>query len=334
MEDIFIKKNNYIGNAYISSVLKYGNPKDTPNPQVSIIMPVYKRPDTFRKSLMSAINQDFTEKFEIVVVDNYDGEGESPNLTVVKETAANNILYYQNASNLGMLGNWNRGIELSRSAFVTYCHDDDILLPTCISRLMELQKITGNKCILSAMNTIDEDDKYLSRKPYPRRFKKILLEKDHYEYSLYDQFLGSRGFGVGCLFNRQAMLDLGGYNKEYYPSADYALQVSYTYYYGCVYNCVPTFNYRIAKNESMNVYEDFSERDIFFRECIMKKLFIPKFILNLISDSIYRVNRINFAVNWGRQSKNLYKQIKFRDKIIIKLASYWHNLKAYKLALK
>ena len=49
-------------------------------------------------------------------------------------------MYYKNEKILGMLGNWNRGIELARAPFVTYCHDDDMLLPSALSRLMELQK--------------------------------------------------------------------------------------------------------------------------------------------------------------------------------------------------
>ncbi len=332
MEDIFIKKNNYIGNAYISSVLKYGNPKDTPNPQVSIIMPVYKRPDTFRKSLMSAINQDYTEQFEIVVVDNYDGEGESPNLAIVEEINVKNILYYHNAKNLGMMGNWNRGIELSRSAFVTYCHDDDLLLPSCLSRLMELQKITGKKCILSAMNTIDENGRMLSLNKYPQKVYGLFLERDHYEYTLYNQFITSMGFGVGCLFNRECLLELGGYNADYYPSADYALQVSYTYYYGCVINTIPTFNYRIAKNESLNVYSKFADLDKFFRQCMVEKIYLPNWWLNRIIAANYNITKVIFAIKWGNENKESLKTIKISDRAVMKFATIWHVLKKFKVA--
>lgn len=104
-------------------------------------MPVFNHPDYFRKSLSSAINQDYTDDYEIIVVDNNDQtDGPTSNQVIVEEFRNPKVLYYKNEKNIGMFGNWNRGIELARASFVTYCHDDDMLLPSALSRLMELQK--------------------------------------------------------------------------------------------------------------------------------------------------------------------------------------------------
>lgn len=332
MDNIFNKTNCFKINEKVKSILLFGKYEDVPNPVISIIMPVYKRPDMFKLSLESALNQDFSQPYEIVVVDNFDGEGESPNLKIVKETGCKNIMYYRNENNLGMLGNWNRGIEMSRAEFVTYCHDDDLLLPSCLSRLMELQKITGKKCILSAMNTIDENGSIISLKKFPRRIKGLFLERDHYEYTLYNQFIISVGFGVGCLFNRKCMLELGGYNVDYYPSADYALQVSYTYYYGCVINSIPTYNYRIAKNESLNVYKKFADIDKFFRQCMVEKIHLPNWWLNRVITANYNITKILFAIKWGNESKESLNDIRLSDKVVMKIATIWHELKKYKIA--
>lgn len=335
MDNIFNKKNCFKEIEGVASLLEYGNYDETPKPVVSIIMPVYKRPDTFIHSLKSAINQDFNFPYEIVVVDNYDGKGESPNLEVVKQMGAKNVMYYHNSKNLGMYGNWNRGIELARAEFITYCHDDDLLLPNCLKRLMELQKIAGRKCILSTWNTIDEKGNYIYQEVFPyHRCKGFMILRDHYNYTLYDQFLGSQGYGVGCLFNRQCMLDIGGYNIDYYPSADYALHTCYTFHWGCIMNNVPTFNYRISLNESFAIYKMFVERDKFFRQCMMAKIKLPVWWLEMVDEAIFRIKKYQHTVQWGGEDSSLCRKIKRKDWFIFKLAMLYHNTKKYSVSFK
>lgn len=297
--------------------------------EVSVIIPVYNRPDTFFFSLESVLKQDYKKPYEIVIVDNYNDSEESPNLKIIKEKNPQNVVYYHNQENLGMYGNWNRGIQLASADYITYCHDDDIFLPNCLSRLMELQKEVGKKCILSRYNRIDEKGNYISKYRYPHKGFVFLKEKDHYEYTLYNQFIASMGFGVGCLFNRRCMIELGGYNKAFYPSADYALQSSYTYYYGCVINNIPTFNYRVAKNESINTYKQFSEKDRLFRKQMIRKLKYPNCFLNRIILANYRTSTIYNAILWGKQDKTSLKQRIFSDRVLMYIASISNIFKGY-----
>lgn len=329
MENIFAKKDNYKAFQHIKSHLKLGRADGCPNPLVSVIMPVFKRPDTFALSLKSVIKQECDFPYEIVVVDNYDGEGESPNFEVVKQFVTTNLLYYQNEKNLGMMGNWNRGIELARADYITFCHDDDLLLPCCIDRLMKIQKKVGNKLILSKWNSIDENGDVI---PQFKRFHfldSILPSKDFYEYSLYDQFISSMGFGVGCLFNKKILQDIGGYNADYYPSSDYALHAAYTYYYGCVINNQVVFNYRKSRNESMNVYIKFPEINKEIRSQIVQKLKYPHVLLERIRMAIYRLSSINFAIEWGGKEKSLEKKKLFTDRLVYFFASFPTKAKQY-----
>lgn len=331
-EDIFSKKNCFLDWAHVKSNLLVGNYEDCPNPRVSIIMPCYKRADYFKLSLQSAINQDYPFEYEIVVVDNNVDGDISPNQKIVEECGAKNVFYYRNAENLGMAGNWNRGIELARAEYITYCHDDDILLPNCLSTLMSIQGDTKEKCILSAFNVIDDEGDYLLKKEYPHRKKRMsfMIEKPYYNYTLYDQFLSSKGFGVGCLFHRKHMIELGGYNKEFYPSFDYALQSAYTYYYGCVYNAIPTFNYRLGINESNSAWVGFNNADKHFRKCMMSKIHIPNFILSRISDALYNRNEIGFRSAWKNEKED--KEISKRDQFVLKLATYYaQRIKPYRI---
>lgn len=335
MRNILEIKDNFSTYKEIKSNLLWGNPSYCKSPKISIIMPVFNHPDYFRKSLSSAINQDYTDDYEIIVVDNNDQtDGPTSNQVIVEEFRNPKVLYYKNENNIGMFGNWNRGIELARASFVTYCHDDDMLLPSALSRLMKIQKETGDKAIFSAFNKMDDRGTIFSTSEYVSKRKLgMLVSCDYYPYTLFNQFNGSAGFGVGCLFSKKCLLEIGGYDPEFYPSSDYALQAHYTFRYGSVYNCVPTFNYRVAENESLTVYDKFAEVDRHFRNCMKKHISLPDFILDRIIKANYNTSKINFAIIWGKKDTSLANNIKFGDKLIMYIVNKLLAFRRYKLAL-
>lgn len=331
MRDILEKKDNFITYRNIKSNLLWGNTTLCKSPKVSIIMPVYNHPDYFRLALKSAIEQNYVDQYEIIVVDNNDQcEGPTANQKIVEEFNNPKVLYYRNEKNIGMFGNWNRGIELARAPYVTYCHDDDMLLPNALTRLMEIQKRTGNKAIFSAYNTMDSNNKIINSSQFSSTKKwGILVHRDCYTYTLFNQFISSCGFGVGCLFSKQCLIEIGGYDPEFYPAADYALQAHYTYRFGSVYNCIPTFNYRIAENESLNAYHLFCEADKHFRKCMRKELCLPNFILDRIIEANYNISKVNQAIRWGKKKKTDFSRRRISDKIILTLCNKILQLNHY-----
>lgn len=336
MRNILEIKDNFSLYKGIKSSLLWGNSNYCKSPKVSIIMPVFNHPDYFRKSLSSAINQDYAGEYEIIVVDNNDQtDGPTSNQLIVEEFKSSKVLYYKNEKNIGMLGNWNRGIELARAPFVTYCHDDDMLLPSALSRLMELQKETGDKAIFSAFNKMDDRETIFSLSEYfSKRKLGILVSCDCYPYTLFNQFIGSAGFGVGCLFSKKCLLEIGGYDPEFYPASDYAMQAHYTFRYGSVYNCIPTFNYRVAENESLTVYDKFAEVDRHFRNCMKKHIGLPNFVLNRIIKANYNISKINFAIIWGKENISLHENVRFGDKLIMYIVYKLALFRRYKLICK
>ncbi len=336
MKDIFDKTDHFKERENILSHLLYGNPDDCPDPLVSVIMPVYNRPDTFPASLASVLNQQCDFPFEIVVVDNKaDGE-RTESQDIVEATSAKNIMYYRNEENIGVFDNWNRGIWLSRGKYYTYCHDDDILLPGALQRLIDLQKQIGEKdCIFSKYNMIDENDNYIRKYEYPHD-KGLLIEKDHYRYTMFDHFVAPIGFGVGCLYNREAAIEIGGYDRDFYPPADNAFQAKYTYYYGSVVNNIPTFNYRVFNNASRNVDILLKQQEMTceVRKCIQRRLWMPDFILNLHTNAMYRLTPWLLADTFMVEDRSRLKPYKKCDYFIKNLFMKISREKRFKLGLK
>ena len=335
MDDVFKCIDNFSGNKNIKSILMSSQYEIDQNSSfvISIVMPVYK-PDLtfFREAVLSAKNQKTSFSYDIIIVDNdpYDGN-ENDVEKLVKSLKLKNYKYYRNQENLGMTGNWNRCIELADAPLITYCHADDKLAPNCIDILMGIHKKYPEFMIGSVWNTIDGTDEIINEAK-PGKRKGLLKLKPYWKVSLFDLFHGGMGFGCGCLFDKDKMIKIGGFNDEYYPSADYALFLNYCYHYGMIYSEVPTFNYRIAVNESKNVWRKFAERDKEFREFMIPKIHLPNKFLEKYSEVIYCMAINSFSKTWGSVNDEELPAVNVKDKLLYKVVNKVRRLKVYQLS--
>lgn len=314
-DELFDYLDNYERYSNIESKLVIGNIDDCPSPSVSILIPTFRGNDYFIKALESALNQTYQKDYEIVIVDNnpFDGK-ENFQETIVKKLYHPNVFYYRNVANIGMIGNWNRCIELARGIDVTFCHDDDVLKSDCLEILMAIRQKHKNELIAATYNEIDKNGKFI---------KKIGEKKSNNigtfrSISKFDLFIKSYGFGVGCLFNRKIMLDIGGFDERFYPSSDYALYIKYVYMYGGYLSVIPTFNYRVAVNESSNAYKKFIEMDDYFRSSMINNIHFPRRCLNTIRKACYRYYSYALEKKWNHETKH---RLSFKDKFVVYFAN-------------
>lgn len=317
-------KNHYEANENISSILKQGK-KGTHIPKISIVIPTYKRADLLKTTLESAIGQKGFTDYEIVIVDNeFTDEGKiSDTQKLIQKYNDKKILYYQNAENLGMTGNWNRGIELASGEYITILHDDDWLEPEFLKNANE--KIDGNKLILM--------------KPMIRDYRKDLsfIQKiwKKFKYSIRgvvdcfipksgltikDYYLRNPSFGtLGLIFKRKELLNLGGYDEEMYPAMDYWLHAQYCDQFGAVLYKKKLCNYRISKNESFNIAGQFAEKIHLCRKLILKKRAVEIGKWGKCLPVLYAYDVYTFNKSWMRkgQKENSNKKLSFKLQYMI-----------------
>ena len=85
---------------------------------------------------------------EILIVEN-DASYIEKTLEVVRRYGHLPIVLYKNESNLGMIGNWNRCIDLSKGEYLTLLNDDDLLLPnwsSVMTACLSGKEFTGCRC--------------------------------------------------------------------------------------------------------------------------------------------------------------------------------------------
>ena len=334
--NLFVYNNNYSKWSHVKSRLLHGDFSLCPHPLISVIMPCYKRFDTFQIALESVLNQDCNFAYEVVVVDN-NVEDNSLIQKYIQQIDKPNVFYYRNDKNIGMTANWNRGIELSRADDVTFCHDDDMLLPNCLSRLMELRKQYSKELILSRRHYINDKGDYIRYTNYPREFLKHhvpVVERDHYRFTMYDWFVEGLGNGVGGLFHRECLLKIGGYNEGFYPLLDVALHCYYTKAYGCICNMVPTWAYRISEVCTTNgLLEEFKVKDDLIRSCMIQEIPLPRKYLISVKDARNRIRAMQREVEFNH--KELTEgDISRNDSLIVSKYFRWHYYKQIRINWK
>jgi glycosyltransferase involved in cell wall biosynthesis len=117
---------------------------------VSVCVPTYNRAAILTQTLDTLLAQDYPN-FELVVADNASTDETE---AVCRGYAARDprIRYHRNETNLGLIGNFNRVIELARGEYMVIAGDDDLYESHFLSRLVPVLDAEP-QVVLSASGT-------------------------------------------------------------------------------------------------------------------------------------------------------------------------------------
>ena len=92
---------------------------------ITFAIPFYKDRDYLHRALRSVLAQT-NGAWRVLICD----DGDDPHVEkIVERLGDSRVRYYRNPQRLGMVGNWNRCLELADTEYVTLLHADDELLP-------------------------------------------------------------------------------------------------------------------------------------------------------------------------------------------------------------
>jgi glycosyltransferase involved in cell wall biosynthesis len=95
------------------------------SPKVSVCIPVYNSAAYLTAAIESALAQQY-ESFEILIVDDCSTDG-SAAIAARFADSDPRIRFIPNTSNLGMVKNWNRCLELAHGEYIKFLFGDDLL---------------------------------------------------------------------------------------------------------------------------------------------------------------------------------------------------------------
>lgn len=111
------------------------------NPKVSFVIPCYKLAHLLGECVRSILAQTYDD-FEILIMDDASPDN---TMEVASSFGDERVQYIRNPQNLGNLENYNKGIHLSRGAYVWLISADDYLIkPYVLARYVELMNANPN----------------------------------------------------------------------------------------------------------------------------------------------------------------------------------------------
>jgi len=183
-------------------------------PKVSVCIPTYNYGRFIGDAIESVLAQTFDD-FELVVVDNCSTDDTRE---IVERYAARDvrIVYYINDTNLGMVGNWNRCLELARGMYVKILCADDVLLPECLERSVRaLDEFPGAALVSGARLVVDRQLNALKTYSYSDCYECVpgtqLIKRCLFSWNVI-------GEPTAVLFRKN--LSARGFNKSYMQQAD------------------------------------------------------------------------------------------------------------------
>ena len=114
-------------------------------PLVSICIPTYNGSQYLEACLDSVLSQSYPD-FEVVIVDDQSSDN---TWDLLNQYAArdNRIRLFRNEQNLGLVGNWNRCLELAQGEWIKFVFQDDWITPDCIEHMVRAS--VGSQSLLT-----------------------------------------------------------------------------------------------------------------------------------------------------------------------------------------
>lgn len=326
------KKNYFKKYEEVNSKLYYGSISEN-IPQISIVIPTYRRGQLLKQALDSALAQvNFGEEYEIIVVDNdclIDNETDD----LMKQYTLNypRITYYRNEKNIGSFGNWNRCIELCRTNWLCLLHDDDLLSEDYLCKISPY--LSNNKLgLLGVYVSILDDrvEKHSKSSTGNSYFVDLFIKLRRGKpipITLYDNMRRIHVLSVGILINKNKAIDVGGFDDRYYPIGDAVFYSKMSYYYETIFLPLILSHYRISNNDSLGTETCINNVGgvFFMTKAIITSIFngkrfqlLPKINAIIQEDSNNKFNpNVDYTHLWNQLGMNNIFNSKVAKMIII-----------------
>ena len=122
-------------------------------PLVSVCVPLYNG-SRYLDACLEGISQQTFRDFEVLIVD--DGSSDDgPSIARRWIEADPRFRLHVNGANLGLVGNWNRCIELAQGAWIKFLFQDDLIDPGALAAMLEAGA-SGGGFVACARNVIYE----------------------------------------------------------------------------------------------------------------------------------------------------------------------------------
>jgi glycosyltransferase involved in cell wall biosynthesis len=141
--------------------------------RITFVIPYYRNLQYLSLAINSILNQE-NPAWNAIVLDDCGGEDAEE---LVLSFEDERITYIRNENNLGLAKNWNKGLRLAKTEFVTLLHSDDLLISNYVEVMQNLMDENPHATVGHCRAMIVDKN---GRKcwSFPDEFKKIIRPRD------------------------------------------------------------------------------------------------------------------------------------------------------------
>jgi glycosyltransferase involved in cell wall biosynthesis len=117
------------------------------NVMVSVLIPTYNSASFLDEAIQSVLDQTYTD-FELIIVDNQSTDNTEE--LVSKYLHDSRVQYTKNETNIGVVGNFNRCLELANGKYIKYLMSDDKFHPQILEKFVAVMEEHPNVSLVTS----------------------------------------------------------------------------------------------------------------------------------------------------------------------------------------
>lgn len=167
----------------------------------SILIPTYNNEATIERAVKSALNQDYTEEYEVIVANNASIDRTAEVLESIKDSK---LRIVTNSQTVSMYENHNVLLHEAKGDYILFCHSDDQLCRGALSILAEelQRRLYPSKFIIWGHSMIRDFSRYNNDFQLNQMFSGEIAKRVFVQGGLTPS---------GTCFSREAMAQMGGF---------------------------------------------------------------------------------------------------------------------------
>lgn len=234
-------------------------------PSVSVCLPTYNGSKYLRECLDSVLAQTFTD-FEILIVDDQSSDN---TVEIAKDYAQNHaqIKLVVNEKNLGLVGNWNRCVELAQGEWIKFVFQDDLIAPNCLEKMLSVVKSETKfiSCKRDFIFDIDipqnQRNNYLNLPSLDKLFsEQILISPQEYRQTVLNHinriYINFVGEPTTVMIHRSLFKRFGLFNPNLIQICDLEFWHRIGIHTGITFLPETLATFRIHKNSTTNINQE------------------------------------------------------------------------------
>jgi glycosyltransferase involved in cell wall biosynthesis len=222
-------------------------------PEVSVCIPIYNGSKYLTEAIRSVLEQNWSD-FELIIVDDCSIDNSE---AIVRSFTDRRIKFFKNPVRLGLVGNWNRCIELSRGKYICIFHQDDVMMPENLAKKIKVLEENSNVGMVhSNVYQIGAKGEILSEawyfKPDPNE---EVVQKGS---TIFEKLI--QGVNIVCcpsaVVKRECYENLGSFDPQLPFTVDWEMWLRLALFYDIAYLPETLVKYRRHDaNETLNFLE-------------------------------------------------------------------------------